>query len=306
MRASYPGAGTSVGGQHACLHTGWDSNTLNADVARERKDPRPGGSTVIDRLVAALFDVEEGSPAAALELEVRAWIEGSSRFRSFAEGHRDKIHKKLRSAADGDACRDVRAELLVARLLLADRRLNVDFEAYGTGKRGPDLTVTFRTNQRFNVEVTRVRAAASAPDPLGQVKADQATGTGLGISAPSERGATVNHGRLAYVLLAKLRQLPPSIPNVVLLAGDGVAVDEDEVAAAARVLKARADRREDPFFARRGFEGARGYYAHWLRLSGVVSRSEVAGRAHAAFWPNPESRHPLSREAATAVLRCLE
>jgi hypothetical protein len=111
---------------------------------------------------------------------------------------------------------------------------------------------------------------------------------------------------LPYVLLGKLRQLPPSTPNVVLLAGDGLAISEAEVAAAARVLKARADRRDDPFFARRGFEGARDYHTRWLRLSGVFLRSEVDGRAHAAFWPNPEARHPLPREAATATLRCLD
>ncbi|MEX0782042.1 MAG: hypothetical protein WD557_05285 [Dehalococcoidia bacterium] len=270
----------------------------------ERRGSR-GGGTVVDRLMAALFDLPESSPAAALAPELREWVEASARFRSFAEAHRDKIRKKLRTAADPEACRDVRAELLTALLLLADRRLVVEFEAYGSGKRGPDLTVTFRANQRFNVEVTRVRAAASAPEPAGPAEADQVAGPDPETSTTGERGATAGPGRWPNVLLAKLRQLPPSTPNVVLLAGDGVRVEEAELAAAARALKVRADRRDDSFFAGRGFAGARGYYAHWLRLSGVYLRSEVDGQAHAAFWPNPESRHPLSRDAATAVLRCL-
>ena len=59
------------------------------------------------------------------------------RFRTFAEAHRDKIHKKFRKAADPEALRDVRAELLVARLLLADKRFELAFEAYGSGKAGP-------------------------------------------------------------------------------------------------------------------------------------------------------------------------
>ena len=65
------------------------------------------------------------------------WLAGSPRFRAFAEAHRDKIRKKIRGAADPEALRDVRAELATARLLLADRRIELAFEAYGSGKTGP-------------------------------------------------------------------------------------------------------------------------------------------------------------------------
>jgi hypothetical protein len=258
--------------------------------------------------VAALFDEHGSAPNAVLVPEVRGWLEASSRFRAFAEANRDKIRKKLRSAADDDARRDVRAELLAAYLLLADRRLELAFEAYGSGNRGPDLTVAFRTNQRFNVEVTRMRmresaGAAALPRLAG---AAGVAGAAAGASAQGEDGTPDDPGRLPYVLLGKLRQLPPASPNVVLIMGDGVSFGETEVEAAARVLKARADRRDDPFFARRGFESARDYYAAWLRLSGVFSRSEVNGQASAAYWPNREARHPLPREAATAVLRRLD
>ena len=112
---------------------------------------------------------------------------GSNRFRAFAEANRDKIRKKLRGAADDDARRDVRAELRVAHLLLADRRIELAFEAYGSTKRGPDFTVTFRGERSFNVEVTRPRRAPDAAS-------------------------------LGGPLLAKIRQLPPSGPNAVLLA----------------------------------------------------------------------------------------
>ena len=68
--------------------------------------------------------------------ELVGWLTSSARFRTFAEAHRDKIRKKLSGAADADALRDVRAELQIARLLLADRRFEVAFEAYGSGKKG--------------------------------------------------------------------------------------------------------------------------------------------------------------------------
>ena len=74
-----------------------------------------------------------------MTVELIGWLAGSSRFRAFAGTYRDKIHKKLRNASDPEAARDVRAELQVARLLLADRRFEVAFEAYGSGKVGPDL-----------------------------------------------------------------------------------------------------------------------------------------------------------------------
>ena len=69
--------------------------------------------------------------------ELAGWLAGSARFREYAEVHRDKIRKKVRSAADTEALRDVRAELQGARLLLTDPRIELAFEAYGAGKRGP-------------------------------------------------------------------------------------------------------------------------------------------------------------------------
>jgi hypothetical protein len=280
---------------------------LYADVTRDGSSGR-GGGTAVDRLVAALFDVGDLAPATALAPEVRGWLEASSRFRVFAETNRDKIRKKLRSAADADASRDVRAELLASYLLVADRRFEVAFEAYGAGRRGPDLTTAFRTNQRFNLEVTRVRAAAGtaeAVNPAHLIAADEASSASPSAPGPAGHRATTGAGRLPYTLLGKLRQLPSGTPNVVLMMGDGGPIGENEVEAAALLLKARADRRDNSFFARRGFESARDYYAHWLRLSGVFSRSEVKGRVSAAFWANRESRHPLPRDAVTAVLRCL-
>src|SRR5437879_4348415 len=94
----------------------------------------------------------------------------------------------------------VRAELLVAYLVTADRRFELSFEAYGARRLGPDLTVTFRTNLRFNLEVTRLRTAGdTGGDPASQ-----------------DPGASV--ARLANVIAGKLRQLPGDIPNALVIA----------------------------------------------------------------------------------------
>ncbi|MDQ2674391.1 MAG: hypothetical protein M3Y40_07020, partial [Chloroflexota bacterium] len=113
---------------------------------------RRSATTAVDRLIDHLL-AERDEPE--LRTELGAWVATSAGFRAFADAHRDKIRKKLRSAGDADALRDVRAELGVAALLLADRRIQLAFEAHGAGHRGPDFTVTFRSSRAFDLEVTR-------------------------------------------------------------------------------------------------------------------------------------------------------
>jgi hypothetical protein len=204
----------------------------------------------------------------ALRAELASWMDRRKAFEAFVGTYRDKVRKKLRVARDADAIADVRAELLVAFRLLGDRRFTVAFEAYGSGIRGPDLTVTFRAAHPFNVEVTRLR------DPA----------------------------RLADAVLAKMRQLPPRIPNVIALVR--VAGSGEGVAAVARQLKLQADRREDRVFARAGFVGARDFYARYLRASAIVAVDDVPGGG-GELWSNPEARSPLPTDATVALMRAL-
>ena len=229
-------------------------------------------ATAVELLAGDLLDPERDG---SLTDELTGWLAGSARFRAFAEAHRAKIRKKLRTAADGEALRDVRAELQVACLLLSDRSIELAFEAYGSGKGGPDLTVTYRGRRSFNLEVTRLRRLPDA--------------TGLG--AP---------------LLAKLRQLPPSVPNAVLVAIPGASAEALDVAAATRQLRSRADAKDEPFFTRLGFAGTRGFYERYLRLGGVLAWCEgAAGEARAELWTNGSARIPLPGRDSRAVIRCL-
>jgi hypothetical protein len=207
--------------------------------------------------------------------EVAEWLAASPRFRAFAEAHRDKIRKKLRGASCAEARRDVRSELRVASLLLADRRITLAFEAYGSGKAGPDFTVNFGGERRFNLEVTRLRRA------------------------PAATGFTRS-------LLTKLRQLPPAAPNALLVAIEGQHAAAIDLAAATRALRARADGKDETFFARQGFDGTRGFYERFLRLGAVFVWCEGAvGDAQAAVWTNRSARIALSQRTARACLLCL-
>jgi hypothetical protein len=229
-------------------------------------------ATAIERLARHLYDRDPADPFAR---ELVGWLAGSARFRAFAEAYRDKIRKKLHGAVDAETLRDVRVELQTARLLLADRRIDVAFEAYGSGKTGPDFTVTFRATRNFNLEVTRLRRLPDA--------------AGMGVA-----------------LLAKLRQLPPSAPNAVLFAIEGISADALDIAGATRALRSRADAKDEPFFTGRGFGGTRGFYERYLRLGAVFVLCEgVDGDARASLWTNRSARIPMPAEAANACLRCL-
>ncbi len=229
-------------------------------------------STTVERLAHALTDRGPGDPTAD---ELTAWLSGSARFRAFAEAHRDKIHKKFRTAADPNALRDVRAELAVARLLLADKRFDLAFEAYGSGKVGPDFTVAFRDARSFNLEVTRLRR----------------------LPAGASDGSS---------LLAKLRQLPPSVPNVVLLAIDGDTAAALDIDAIVRTLRSRADAKDESFFTKRGLDGSRGFHERFLRLGGVIVWCEAAAvDARAVLWINRSARIALPDQAIRAAVETL-
>ena len=225
----------------------------------------PGASTL-----TYLFDGANDDPLAD---EVAGWLTASPRFRAFADEHRDKIRKKLRGATDAEARRDVRTELRVAQLLLADRRMEVAFEAYGSRQPGPDFTVTLR-GDRFNLEVTRLRG-----DPA-------ATGFGG--------------------LLAKVRQLPPSVPNAVVFAIEGSDAAAYDIGAAVRTVRARADRKDDALFTARGFAGSRGFHDRFARLGAAFAWANGAvGETRAKTWANPAARIAFPQRAARAVRACL-
>src|ERR1035437_8456010 len=113
----------------------------------------PGAA--VEQVAGYLFD--RGRQDAITE-ELDGWLAGSARFRSFGEVHRDKIRKKVRTAADAEALRDVRTELQAARLLLVDTSIELAFEAYGSGEIGPDLTRPIRLERQLDARIHQKQA----------------------------------------------------------------------------------------------------------------------------------------------------
>lgn len=229
--------------------------------------------------IAELTNVIFGLQPTPLGAQCAAWMAASRRFRAFVESYRDKIRKKVRSAEDAEGLGDVQAELAIAHALLQERRFSVEYEAYAAEKqRGPDFTVAFTTRLHFNVEVTRLRGATSEA-----------------VDAP------VAPSRLALALCAKLRQLPPSSINLLVLVVSGHAQQAD-VAQAVKLLKLRAEQRDEEYFLRHGMGGSREFHTRYARLSGVLI---AGGSGETRLWQNPEGRHLLPVELETILRRCV-
>ena len=207
--------------------------------------------------------------------DLEGWLAGSSRLRTFVDANRDKIRKKVRLATSDDPRRDLRAELRVAARLLADRRIDLDFEAYGAGNRGPDFTMTYRAGRPCNVEVTRRHGSAA--------------------------------DGLERTVLAKLRQLPPARANVLVVALDAPGDAPADPTPVLRELRTRADRRDDAWFAAHDLADAAAFHQGVLRLSAVVTWTEPpGGRSIASTWTNPGARiavEPAALRAIEAALR---
>lgn len=235
--------------------------------------------------------------AAQLADDLTRWLRASRRFEAFVGANRGKIRKKLRLARDRESLQDVRAELAVAYVLLLDRRTELAFEPYSAGgRRGPDFAVTFRASTIFNVEVTRLRAGADAP-LLG----------GLSVDAGEQCSTNADWtAKIANTICAKLGQLPPGMPNVLALVSGGAALEAPDVADAAGLLKADAERKDEARFLARGLRGTREFHHLYPRLSGAIVLRAVGSVGELdtggiALWTNKEAKHPLSTELRTLL-----
>lgn len=207
--------------------------------------------------------------------EFERWARDSRRFKTFATDNRGKIRAKLRYANGDDGLRDVRAELAVAYLLLTEPRFTLEFERYAAAKqRGPDFTVTYKTHTPFNVEVRRLRGGELDDDP----------GT--------------RREKLMAVLCDKVKQMPPSLINLLCLTSER-AVTESDLSQAVTTLRQWAESRNHDYLTRRGFDSGAAFLRQLRRLSGVIVRP--AGDN--VLWLNPLARHPVPPDLVSALLR---
>lgn len=227
--------------------------------------------SALDDLLDYIFDGKKS----ALYPEFEDWVRGSRRFKAFATNNQGKIRAKLRQVRDEDGMNDLRAELETAALLLREKRFTLEYEKYAASKqRGPDFTVTFKTHTPFNVEVRRIRSIEEDADAEAYI------------------------GKLMAVLCEKVRQMPPSIVNLLWLIAEGE-IAEADLTDAAITLRQLAERKAEDFFTRRGFKSAADFLKQYRQLSGIVLRQS----SRHVLWLNSLARHEAPPDIVTAIRR---
>ena len=228
--------------------------------------------TALDDLLDDIFDGKKP----ALYHEFEGWARGSRRFKAFAISYRSKIRAKLKNVRDKGGMKDLRAELETAALLLREERFTLEYEKYAASKkRGPDFTVTFKTHTPFNVEVRRIR------------------------SAELDDGETeARTGKLMAVLCEKVKQMSPSIVNLLWLIAERE-ISEADLTRAVLNLRQLAEHKAEDFFTRRDFESAADFLKHYRQLSGIVLRQSGEN----VLWLNSLARHQAPPEIVTAIQR---
>lgn len=233
-------------------------------------------------LLAYLFD---GQPH-LLSATLMHWMESSPRFTAFVEAYRDKIRKKIRLARAQASLLDLRGELWVARCLLIDRRFAVAYEPYASAKRrSPDFAVTYRANLVFNIEVARIRAKEN-----GLVR--DSSGSPVDLHSQDQH--------ILRVLLDKLEQLQPGMPNLLAILTSPDGAQSIDLAGLMQEVKTRAERRDPSFYALGRYTGPADFYKDFLRLSGILlSASEVQ------LWVNKQARPGLPEKVLQLVSQSL-
>lgn len=226
----------------------------------------------LDDLLDYIFDGQKPP----LYAEFEGWVRTSRRFKAFATDYRSKIRSKLKNAHANGGILDLRAELQAAVLLLREERFTLEYEKYAASKqRGPDFTVTFKTHTPFNVEVRRIRSVE------------------LDIE-----DSDMQINKLMAVLCDKVRQMPPSIVNLLWLMAERE-ISEDDLTRTVTTLRQLAERKSEDFFTRRGFESAADFLKSYQRLSGIVLHQSGKN----IIWLNALARHKTPPEIVTAIQR---
>lgn len=224
-----------------------------------------------DDLIAYVFD---GQPH-LLSGTLRQWMEASSRFTTFVETYRDKIRKKIRTTHEPGRALDLQGELEVAYCLLNDRRLEVAYEPYASAKRrAPDFAVTYRANLTFNIEVARIHMEE---------------GEGIDLTHKEER--------ILRVLLEKLGQMKPGMPNLLVIhTGEELARSID-LNRLMKEVKTTAEGKDPSFYAGSRYTKPAAFYKDFLHLSGILLWA-----TRAQLWVNIQARPSLPKKVLRLVI----
>jgi hypothetical protein len=148
--------------------------------------------------------------------------------------------------------------------------------------RSPDFAVTYTTSLTFMLEVTRLRTAATAENPL---------------ASPLELE------RLADAICGKLGQFLPQRSNVLIVGAETLHLTSSDLQIVMLRIQQRAEQNNAGFWQRYGFRDRADFFRYYQRVSEILVRgSQLRGTAP-AVWTNPQAKHPLPSKVRTAFHR---
>jgi hypothetical protein len=237
-------------------------------------ESRPVLTKTQSELIAFLF---EGRPS-LITVPLTRWVATSPRYTVFVEKYKDKIRKKIRVTREREALEDLLYELQIPYLFLGEKRFELVYEPYMSGRtRGPDFSLTFRTNFTFNIEVTHVRGTRRA------------------------RTEAIDF-RLVDVLCGKLRQLLPKMANLLMIEVSPDALEQLDPAAQVAWVKDKAESRDQRFYARHRFLSPADFFKYYKRLSALVLYNS-ANERKPVVWLNPQAGVSLPEAVRTILQR---
>jgi hypothetical protein len=214
-------------------------------------------------LITYLFNGKGGR----LPEEFLSWMQDSARFADFVEDYRDKIRKKVRVASEPEGLLDVRAELDIARVLLSDKRVKVNYELGASSKRRiPDFTVTFRESLAFNIEVSRMQANVNAEE------------------------------RIIRILLEKLGQMQSGVPNLLAIYTQAHAEGLIDLGELMHQVKLWADGTAPALYSMSQYKSPAAFYKDFTRLNGILLWAP-GGK----LWVNKQARPVLDEKIIRLV-----
>lgn len=220
---------------------------------------------------AEVLDALFEHPHHPLRPEIADWVKNDRRFRAFAEKYQGKIRRKLRNTTDAANVADLRFELEIAGWLLGEARFEVEYETFDARQGGPDYSVAYRVNTRFNVEVRRIRTLEAGE---ARIK------------------------KLVETVTDKTRQMPPASINLLVIS-DGGTLGE-ELMEAGVILRGLAERKVEDYFTQRGYKSAADFLRQYRHLSAIAFIG-----AGGKVWLNPLAKHPLPKELTLVFQRLL-
>jgi hypothetical protein len=233
-------------------------------------------------LLAYLFEGQ----AHLLSSTLLEWMEESSRFTAFVETYRDKIRKKIRVTHEPESLLDVRAELELDYKLLSDRHFALTYEPYASAKRrGPDFSITYRSNLVFNIEVARLRVEESAAD--------------IDLARKEER--------ILRIMLDKLGQMQPGMANLLVIQTMEELARSIDLDRLLHALKIRIEGKDPAFFAASRYAAPAAFYKDFLHLSGILLWASAPTTPAGAnqLWVNKQARPGLDEKVLRLVSHTL-